>query len=204
MRALPSAAALGSAWWAGGRRGSGVLAGRRANHPPALPPPHPTLAAIPPAGYLVMLNGGLAQNPYWVAAWVAAFAGLAGLLAPDRSLRCAARARCCGSVVACLRPSLGSQVPPASFACRLPHASSPASTLPCPKADTRSSWRSSPATPLCSASMWAAAACPETPKCLPERCAERSCAQRPWEGHAPSQGPHHGNLAQLLLRAPAI
>lgn len=42
-----------------------------------------------------MLNGELAQNPYWVAAWVAAFAGLAGLLAPDRSLRCSRRLPAC-------------------------------------------------------------------------------------------------------------
>lgn len=35
-----------------------------------------------------MLNGSLAQNPYWVTAWVAGFGGLAALLAPDRSLRC--------------------------------------------------------------------------------------------------------------------
>ncbi len=38
-------------------------------------------------GYLVMLNGSLANNPYWVCAWVAAFSWLAGLLANDRSLR---------------------------------------------------------------------------------------------------------------------
>ncbi|EFN52423.1 hypothetical protein CHLNCDRAFT_138922 [Chlorella variabilis] len=38
-------------------------------------------------GYLIMLNGDLANNPYWVCAWVAAFSWLAGLLAPDKSLR---------------------------------------------------------------------------------------------------------------------
>lgn len=39
-------------------------------------------------GYLLMLNGSLAQSPYWVCAWVAAGSGAAGLLAPDRTLRC--------------------------------------------------------------------------------------------------------------------
>lgn len=38
-------------------------------------------------GYLVMLNGELANNPYWAVAWLAAFSALAGLLAPDRTLR---------------------------------------------------------------------------------------------------------------------
>ena len=38
-------------------------------------------------GYLIMLNGTLAQSPYWVCAWTAAGSWLAGLLAPDRTLR---------------------------------------------------------------------------------------------------------------------
>lgn len=38
-------------------------------------------------GYLVMLNGALANNPYWLLAWAALGSGLGGLLAPDRSLR---------------------------------------------------------------------------------------------------------------------
>lgn len=38
-------------------------------------------------GYLIMLNGPLAQSPYWVCAWTAAGSWMAGLLAPDRTLR---------------------------------------------------------------------------------------------------------------------
>lgn len=38
-------------------------------------------------GFLVMLNGSLANNPYWVVSWVVAFSWLCGLLSPDRSLR---------------------------------------------------------------------------------------------------------------------
>jgi hypothetical protein len=38
-------------------------------------------------GYLLMLDGGLANNPYWVCAWIAVGNGVGGLLAPERSLR---------------------------------------------------------------------------------------------------------------------
>lgn len=38
-------------------------------------------------GYVLMLNGTLAQSAVWVCAWTAAGSWLAGLLAPDRTLR---------------------------------------------------------------------------------------------------------------------
>lgn len=56
-------------------------------------------------GYLLMLNGTLANNPYWVCAFVAAGSGLAGLLAPDRTLRCAVSFLACMLRLNCLLPA---------------------------------------------------------------------------------------------------